>query len=63
MFAFMNREALAQDGLASGTRDVSVLSRSRRPLWVKGETSGHEQQECTEILPLTATTMSCCCSR
>jgi len=41
MFAFMNREALAQTA-ASGR--AVYWSRSRRRLWVKGETSGHVQQ-------------------
>ncbi len=38
MLGYMNREALAQT-LATGL--VTFYSRSRRSLWVKGETSGH----------------------
>ena len=41
MFAFMNREALAQTA-ASG--QAVYWSRSRRKLWHKGEASGHAQQ-------------------
>ena len=41
MFAFMNREALAQTA-ASG--QAVYWSRSRRKLWHKGEESGHVQQ-------------------
>lgn len=41
MFAFMNREALAQT--AALGRAV-YWSRSRNRLWVKGEASGHAQQ-------------------
>ncbi len=40
MFAWMNREALAET-LASGK--AVYWSRSRGKLWRKGETSGHEQ--------------------
>ena len=40
MFAWMNREALAQT-LASGK--AVYWSRSRQALWRKGESSGHEQ--------------------
>jgi len=41
MFAFMNREALAET--ASSGRAV-YWSRSRQRLWRKGEQSGHVQQ-------------------
>ena len=41
MFAWMNREAL-QKTLA--TKRMTYWSRSRRQLWVKGETSGHVQR-------------------
>ena len=41
MFAFMNREALAETA-ASGR--AVYWSRSRRRLWHKGEESGHVQQ-------------------
>jgi len=41
MFAFMNREALAQTA-ASGR--AVYWSRSRNRLWFKGEESGHVQQ-------------------
>jgi len=41
MFAWMNREALAQT-VASG--EAVYWSRSRRALWKKGETSGHVQR-------------------
>ena len=41
MFAFMNREALART--AESGRAV-YWSRSRKRLWVQGETSGHAQQ-------------------
>ncbi len=41
MLACMNREAL-EETLA--TRRVCYWSRSRRKLWRKGETSGHEQR-------------------
>jgi phosphoribosyl-AMP cyclohydrolase len=41
MFAFMNREALAQT--AHSGRAV-YWSRSRGQLWLKGEASGHVQQ-------------------
>ena len=40
MFAWMNRESLAQT-VASGK--AVYWSRSRRKLWRKGEESGHEQ--------------------
>ena len=41
MFAFMNREALAQ----TATRGEAVyFSRSRNRLWHKGEASGHIQK-------------------
>ncbi len=41
MFAFMNREALAQ---TVQTRRAVYWSRSRAKLWHKGEDSGHVQQ-------------------
>jgi phosphoribosyl-AMP cyclohydrolase len=41
MLAYMNREAL-EETLATGR--VCYWSRSRRRLWRKGETSGHEQR-------------------
>ncbi len=41
MFAFMNREALAQTA-ASG--EAVYFSRSRQRLWHKGEESGHVQK-------------------
>jgi phosphoribosyl-AMP cyclohydrolase len=41
MFAFMNREALAET--AASSRAV-YWSRSRQRLWRKGEESGHVQQ-------------------
>jgi len=41
MFAWMNREALAQTA-ASG--DATYFSRSRGKLWRKGEESGHTQR-------------------
>lgn len=41
MFAWMNREALAQTA-ASG--EAVYWSRSRRRLWRKGESSGHVQR-------------------
>lgn len=41
MFAWMNKEALAQ---TLSTKRVTYWSRSRKQLWVKGETSGHTQQ-------------------
>jgi len=41
MFAFMNREALAQ---TVQTRNAVYWSRSRQRLWRKGEESGHVQQ-------------------
>lgn len=41
MFAFMNREALAQTA-ASG--EAVYFSRSRQRLWHKGEQSGHIQK-------------------
>ena len=41
MQAWMNDEALA---LTLATRKGTYYSRSRRQLWVKGETSGHTQQ-------------------
>jgi phosphoribosyl-AMP cyclohydrolase len=41
MFAFMNREALAQ---TERTGQAVYWSRSRQRLWHKGEESGHFQQ-------------------
>ena len=41
MFAFMNREALAQ---TAELGQAVYWSRSRRKLWHKGEESGHVQQ-------------------
>ena len=41
MFAWMNKEAL-QKTLA--TKRMTYWSRSRKELWVKGETSGHVQR-------------------
>ncbi len=41
MFAFMNREALAQ---TAATGRAVYWSRSRARLWFKGEESGHVQQ-------------------
>jgi phosphoribosyl-AMP cyclohydrolase len=41
MFAFTNRDALRRT-LETGT--MHYWSRSRRKLWLKGETSGHTQQ-------------------
>jgi len=41
MFAWMNREAL-QKTLETGL--MHYWSRSRKKLWLKGETSGHTQQ-------------------
>ena len=41
MFAFMNREALAQ---TAESGQAVYWSRSRRKLWHKGEESGHVQQ-------------------
>ncbi len=41
MFAWMNREALAQ---TASTGDVVYFSRSRGKLWRKGEESGHTQR-------------------
>lgn len=40
MVAWMNDEALAE---TLATRKGTYYSRSRRELWVKGETSGHTQ--------------------
>ncbi len=41
MFAFMNREALAQTALRG---EAVYFSRSRQRLWHKGEQSGHVQK-------------------
>ncbi len=41
MFAFMNREALAE---TAATGRAVYWSRSRKRLWRKGEESGHGQQ-------------------
>jgi phosphoribosyl-ATP pyrophosphohydrolase/phosphoribosyl-AMP cyclohydrolase len=51
MIGYMNREALAQT-LTSGK--VTFFSRSRKSLWVKGETSGNF---------LTALSVTCDCDR
>jgi phosphoribosyl-AMP cyclohydrolase len=40
MFAWMNKEALEQ---TLSTKRVTYWSRSRKKLWIKGETSGHTQ--------------------
>ena len=40
MFAWMNKEALT---LTLTTQKMTYWSRSRKQLWVKGETSGHTQ--------------------
>lgn len=40
MMAWMNQEALA---LTMETKKATYWSRSRKKLWVKGETSGHFQ--------------------
>lgn len=40
MLAWMNAEAVAK---TLETRRVTYWSRSRRKLWIKGETSGHAQ--------------------
>ncbi len=40
MFAWMNKDALEQ---TLSTKRVTYWSRSRKKLWVKGETSGHIQ--------------------
>jgi phosphoribosyl-AMP cyclohydrolase len=44
MFAWMNREALAR---TLATRKMHFWSRSRKQLWLKGETSGHTQEVVT----------------
>jgi len=41
MLAWMNREALEK---TLSTKRVTYWSRSRKSLWVKGETSGHSQE-------------------
>src|SRR3954447_19434000 len=41
MMAWMNREAVAK---TVETGQTHFYSRSRRKLWLKGETSGHVQQ-------------------
>lgn len=41
MFAWMNRESLQ---LTLSTKRVTYWSRSRKQLWIKGETSGHTQK-------------------
>jgi phosphoribosyl-AMP cyclohydrolase len=41
MMAWMNREAVEA---TLATRRVTYWSRSRKALWVKGETSGHMQE-------------------
>ncbi len=40
MFAWMNKESLE---LTLSTKRMTYWSRSRKQLWVKGETSGHTQ--------------------
>lgn len=40
MLAYMNKEALQQTIL---TQKATYYSRSRQSLWIKGETSGHDQ--------------------
>lgn len=40
MMAWMNEESLR---LTLASRRVTYWSRSRKSLWIKGETSGHEQ--------------------
>lgn len=47
MMAWMSRESIA---LTQQTRIMHYWSRSRKSLWRKGETSGHEQQ----VISLTA---------
>ncbi len=41
MFAYMNRESLEK---TLETRIATYWSRSRKKLWVKGESSGHTQE-------------------
>jgi phosphoribosyl-AMP cyclohydrolase len=41
MMAWMNAESLK---ITLDTRKVTYWSRSRKSLWTKGETSGHEQK-------------------
>jgi len=41
MMAWMNAESLT---ITLDTRKVTYWSRSRKSLWTKGETSGHEQK-------------------
>lgn len=41
MFAWMNREALQH---TLETQQATYWSRSRRELWIKGQTSGHTQR-------------------
>lgn len=41
MFAFMNRESLK---MTLETKLATYWSRSRKKLWVKGESSGHTQE-------------------
>ena len=41
MMAWMNEESLKR---TLDTRKVTYWSRSRKSLWTKGETSGHEQK-------------------
>jgi phosphoribosyl-AMP cyclohydrolase len=55
MFAWMNREALAETARAG--RAV-YFSRTRGKLWFKGEESGHVQT--VHELRWTATTTWCC---
>jgi phosphoribosyl-AMP cyclohydrolase len=44
MFAWMNREALAE---TLATQTMCYFSRSRQQLWRKGESSGHVQRLCS----------------
>lgn len=41
MFAWMNKEALM---MTLETKRMTYWSRSRKKLWIKGETSGHTQR-------------------
>lgn len=43
MLAYMNKEALK---LTIETKKATYYSRSRKSLWIKGETSGHTQRVC-----------------
>ena len=46
MMAYMNKESLM---LTIRTKKATYWSRSRKKLWVKGETSGHFQEEVEKI--------------